>query len=296
MSTCIENSTAMSNETIKTLMVDMTTAHIVWASLSGLTAILHMIGVVLLWLLKSELNQILILINLAVAEMMLYLNLATLSIFTASQIPYMSLTMLFFLAIRMLMVILVGDRFVEIFLNIKYPMIITRERVSRLIILIWITSSVYGLSFGLFTVFGDTKSGMNTSFYIHNYITVTIDAVFTICAIITYSYFYMKIRKIAIKDHSQRPNRTLKCGRNFNYKIPFLIVATYLAFNVTSTALFQLRHYEHVPETRDLLLNLAKFFQIAGSISDAFIYIGLQENVINFFKRKIMTRKHNQSR
>ena len=115
MATFIENASIMSNTTINTVKAEVTQTEIVLIFFSGLTAFLHMVGIVLLWFMKSELNQILTLINLAVAEMILCLNVATLSIFKAWQILYMSFTIFSFLAIRMFMLILVDDRFSEVY-------------------------------------------------------------------------------------------------------------------------------------------------------------------------------------
>ena len=90
----------------------------------------HFIRVVFLVRNRSTLNQSLILINLSVTEIIACLNFGTLSIFEG--IPYLSLGVFWALATRIFMLTLLADRFLEISLNIKYPVNITRERIYKL--------------------------------------------------------------------------------------------------------------------------------------------------------------------
>ena len=276
--------------------MDLTAMKVITIIFSGITAVSHMVGVAVLFKLKVELNQSVIIVNLAVIECIMCLNFSTLSLLE-SQIPYMSISMFSTLGIRMIMLVLVCDRFLEIYLNITYCVIVTRQRVFKLICMMWIISGIYGLAQGMIVRFGDPKTAFGKAFYVHNYILSGIDTIFTIAAAVTYSYFYCKIRSIRKEDKAQRKKENTKCnqrGHCFNYKIPFVIISTYLTFNLTATVLFQVRRHKlwDSEETSctscELLLDLARFSQIAGALSDSIVYIVLQDSVKNFFKRKIL--------
>ena len=156
-------------------------------SFSLITAVLHIVGIVVLVKSRSYLNQILIIKNLALAEMIQCLNIGSLSVWSVTKIPYMSVKVCFDLALRMFMLILVTDRFLEIYLNIKYPVMIARDRVIKVIWLIWIWSGVYGLAQGMFAA--NTVSSLDWSWYIHNYIVLVIGVIFTTMTIMTYCFF-----------------------------------------------------------------------------------------------------------
>ena len=192
--------------------VDLTARKVITIACSATTAVFHMVGVAVLFKMKSELNQILIIINLAATEIVFCLNFSTLSMLN-SQIPYMSIEVFSRLGIRLIMLVLVCDRFFEIYLNIKYCLIVTRQRVSRLICVIWIISGIYGLAQGTIAFLGNPETAIGKAFYINNYITSFIDAIFTIAALVTYTYFYFKIQTIRELDILQRRNENNQCNK-----------------------------------------------------------------------------------
>ena len=266
-------------------------------TLSVLTAISHIFGVAVLVRLRSQLNQNFIIINLAITEIIACLTYAALSMFQG--IYYMFLIMVSGLAIRLLMMALVADRFLEIYLDIRYLITITKGRVFKFNCLVWVVSVAYGLSQSILT-FVDSKSGfkipVDQAYLIHNYILGIADAIFMILATSVYSYFYYKIRANNSKDSSQRKDKEHKarCNSAFNFRIPFVIVCTYLIFNVTSNVVFQLHRYrmEGVSDGHctpySLLLNLGCLLRLSGYLSDAFVYIFMQKNIQKLFKRRIL--------
>ena len=283
------------------------TTEIVRNTFSVLVAIFHMVGFILLAQLKCHLNQTSIIKNLALIEVIACLNIPILYIWKVLRIPFMTLKVFNNLAMRLLMMVLLADRFLEIYLNITYPVIITRGRVFKLNSLIWIASSIYGIVHASFATFKDPKSDLNIrlgrSWYVHNYITVVLDVVFTVLSVATYSYFYFKIRSIRVKEAEQRSNgtRNAKCGRMFNYKIPFMIVGSYLVFNVTSTVLYQTLTYKRKNLGKEcgtlceLLAKFASFLQMSGYLSDAIFYTVMRKNVRKLIKRKLLCYEPNRS-
>ena len=288
MAICTLNST---NSPVK----DLTSSDIILISFSLTTAFSYVVGIVVLIKLKRSGNQTLIIMNLAVIELIQCLNFA--SEWVVTEIPHMSLKVFFDLAIRMFMLMLLADRFLEILLNIRYPLIIPREKVLKCLCLIWIFGGLYGLGQGLFSTF---SGAIGRSWYIHNYIVIVVDIIFTISSIITYTYFCFKIeagRLNILRRDGMRGRRS----RRFNYKIPFMIIGTFLLFNVTSDILYQVHMYKKknafggICLSCPLLLGLASHIQMCGYLSDAIVYIAMQQNVRKFIRILIMPRENRRT-
>ena len=271
---------------------DLSAKGIISMSIYVLATVSHMVGIVLLVRLRDHLNQILIIKNLVTMEIIASLNY-TISLFRkvlvtkVLKVPNMALTVFSELGIRLFMVGILADRFLEIYLNIKYPVIITRGRVFKLICLVWVTSGIYGLGH---TISAALEESTSSSWYIHNYVNGVADVIFTISATITYSYFYLKIKEIRSKDTAQGCNGV--SNRHFNYKIPFMIVGTFLTFNVTSDILFQIcqykiTHCEGCCTSCGLFEPFAYVFQASGYLADAVIYVAMQKNIKTFFRRRV---------
>ena len=211
------NSSCQLNETMTTEK-GLSPIKVILISLYVLTAAFHMVGVAVLVRIRSKLNQTLIIINLAVTEIIACLNFAALSIFEG--IPYLSLEVFSALAMRIFMLTLLADRFLEIYLNIMYPVNITRDRIYKLSFLIWTVSAGYGIALAVFAAFGGCSwTALSRAFYIHNYTIGVLDLIFTISAIFTYSYFHFKIREITSIESARGRSETRTVGhvRTFNY-------------------------------------------------------------------------------
>ena len=294
------------NCTDSPVKVSLSKEKIILFTLNVLTAVFHVGGIIVLVRLRSHLNQILIIMNLAIMELVACLKNPILHPnVTKVLVPYMTLAVFSDLAIRLIMLVLLADRFLEIFLNIRYPVLITKGRIFKIICIVWIVSGVYGLVVTMFTVYGDheasVKLRMYHSFYVHNYINVIVDAIFTISAIITYYYFYVKIRDISMKDNFQRcsgPQKERR-DRQFNYKIPFRTVGTFLTFNVSADIFLQIITYKRKTSNREnstsyqLLDTIAFSLQTCGYLSDAIVYIAMQKSVRKLFQRKITPYENN---
>ena len=260
----------MCNQTNNVYKLDV--AGISSKSLAGVTAVFHLIGIVVLF--KGKLKQTTILLHVAISETIFCLNHAIWPI-KSSNIPRLSFNLFCVLANRLLMLVLLGDRFLEIFLNIKYPVFVTKERLIKVISIIWIASGLYGLITGILD--GINKLHYLLAYYISNYIVLVNDITFSVCAFITYGYFYLRIRAAKGKSKISK----------FNFRIPFLMVATYLIFNVPSTIIFQV--YTHRKEENKIyLLTVAYFLFILGFLSDSLLYIFMQRKVQLMIRRKVM--------
>ena len=263
-------------------------------SVTAVTLASHIIGIIMLNCAKSELSQSSILINLSVSEILYCLYRLTRPIRPLKAVRQ-SLNLFSTISNKMLMLTLLGDRFLEIHLNITYPIVVTRRRLFKVLGAIWVFGGIYGLIPRI--VVATDKSLSIHIYYIHNYISLAFDSIVTITAVFTYGYFFQQIRKINRKDSNRGSTKNLarRMGRKFNFRIPFSIVATYLMFNVTSTILFQTKNYRKKEYTRlglecsscPLLAGAAYFLVVIGFLSDSILYVFMQRNVRQMFRRKI---------
>ena len=135
-----------------------------------------------------------------------------------------------------------------------------------------IISGFYGFSLGLYRAFGNR---VNLMYSVHNYTLLVLDAIFVIASICTYSYFYRLVKRI--KQSSPRRLAT----KNSKFIIPFLIVLSYLLFNVTSTILFQVwRHIRPLgPAEPSYLLTMARVLTLLGFTCDSILHIFSQRRI-----------------
>ena len=279
----------MSNQTAK--FPQLTAVNIFSISLTVITAAFHVIGIFTLICLRSKLSQTSILINLSISEMLYCLFSVTWPI-KSLKYARQCLCLFSMLSNKMLMMVLLGDRFLEIYLNIKYPIIVTRERLFKTIGIIWVVGGLYGI----IPVVATDKSQYYRTYYINNYLALAFDAVFTISALFTYGYFFLKIRKIHRKVSSNRSAENSEgSGRRFNFRIPFSIVATYIVFNVSSAVLHLTNHYTKRAHAKrgvkctycPSLVITAYTLAVIGFLSDPILYIFMQRNVRLLIRRRI---------
>ena len=280
----------MSNQTNE--VPPLNTVDVFSLSLAVLTAVFHAIGIIVMCCLKKKLNQKNILLSLSISEI-LYCLYGVLWPVKTLKVPRQSLNMFCTLSNKLLMLTLLGDRFLEIYLNLLYPIVITRERLVRVLSSVWTVAGLYGLVVGI--VVNIDNSHYYHAYSVHNYIVLVLDTVFTLSAICTYGYFFSKIRDINRKAANRSTGSNGKCSRKFNFKIPFSIIATFLIFNVTSTILFQTKIYlkgkysilDEKCAPCQFLGDAAYLLIILGFLSDSILYIIMQRPIRRFIRRKV---------
>ena len=154
----------MSNQTTTDML---NAADISLISLTIVAASFHIIGIIVLTCLKSKINQTSILLSLAFSEMIYCFNLLVRPV-NVLKIPRLMSNFICISSNKLIMLTLLGDRFLEIFLNIKYPILISRERVFKVLSTIWLISGLYGLISGALVV--TNKLQYCHAYHIHNYI------------------------------------------------------------------------------------------------------------------------------
>ena len=167
------------------------------------------------------------------------------------------------------------DRFFEIFLNIKYPLYVTKKKLTWTVVFGWLIAFLFAICARIFEIEGTFDA------WTVIYSTVLVlDIIIVLSAIITYTYFFLKVRKIQkqVTDNN-------KCTRKIvikRFKVPLLMVATFLLFNVISTVLIivLVTTFNKLSETRSAVIrHTAELLTISGFMSDVVIYVFLQKNL-----------------
>ena len=262
----------------------------------AVVAMLHFVGLILLFKVENEIpNQTLLTKNLAVAEMLFCLNSVVLfsvlpnvndlsvklylfKILTATDI-------LFYTEIRCSMLHLIFDRFLEIYLNIKYPLYMSPKKVLLLIVVHWGVSVICGI-ISFVTNFVDNFVDFTLI------LSMVLDIMILISFIATYIYFYITVRRLRgleARDAGQPAESGLDLLIK-KFKLPCYIVATYICFNFTSTIMFTTAEHLHNVKDKKTLHKFGLIPTIVGLTSDAFIYVFANRNVRKLLNSFCITR------
>ena len=254
-------------------------------------AVLHGIGFLLLYHAKMEqANQRMILLNFASCEL-------AISLFKIFSLPFNSNTdrtcfigsnghsvteyvakglIICLIAVYQLSLIhQTMDRFLDVYLHIRYSAIITKRRTVCLLCSYWVLSALLGTTeilLGVYVFPFFTIWSIATSMWI------AAAALITVNAIVTYSYFLSKVRKVHKRQLSLHPQRhdQKRLKRSFRkFKVPFLMVVTYILLNFLGAILATVGH----KICSDSMYYTAEMLFVCGMACDSFIYIFLQREV-----------------
>ena len=248
-------------------------------------AIIHFFGLLLLCKSKSSLrNQRLLIKNLAVVEMLFCLSMVIFCYFQINKSSGMILkclyaffSALFFIEIRLTMLHIIFDRFLEIFTNIKYPLYMNHKKMMSLLAMHWFGSAVYAIISSVVRLFGIFQG----QWPVQIFFCLILDIIILISAITTYLYFYTKVHQIqrletSILDPPEDSVMTFLIGK---FKQPCYIVLSYIFFNLTSTVMLTCSLYVHSRRQYEILQHFSHVPIIVGCISDASIYVFANRNV-----------------
>ena len=247
--------------------------------LYSILALLHFFGFLLLCKAKIEIqNQRLLTKNLAIVELLFCL---TMMLFHSAKIDENKdwtiqclntfFAALSFTEIRMTILHLIADRFLQIFTNIKYTLYMTHEKVLVIMAVHWFTSlvcAIISLSLKVLDAF-------HGKWIFQGLFCLALDVIILISAKVTYIYFFMTVRKIkqlhANVTGQPRESRVELLKKNF--KLPCYIVMTYILFNLSSTIILAFGEDANDQAHHYLLIGISQFFMILGFASDVCIYV-----------------------
>ena len=262
--------------------VNFNKANIVVYSIVG---ILHFIGLILLSLSKSDLpNQRLLMINLAVAEISFCLTRVVSCSVELREDASEDLiehildefcTTLFAIEIRLTMLHVIFDRFLEIITNIKYPMYMTHKRMLMVIVIHWLIS--LGSATTSFSLRSISSRRMQFTFFMK----LILDVIILISAIATYLYFYKIVCKVRATE-ARTAGQPEESGITLlltKFKLPCYIILTYICFNLASTILLVTSRYMSSDKQKEILFEFSHVPMMIGIFSDAILYVFANKNV-----------------
>ena len=187
---------------------------------------------------------------------------------------------LFYAEHRFNLLHIIADRFMEIYTNVKYPLYMSTKKLTRIIGSLWLLAFSFALTCLILRLTGQP----NTSLRITVFTISGLDVLIFLFAVGTYTYFYLKVRRIKISarrnDGSPQQELSLVWKK---FKLPCYIALTYVLFNLTSTLTIAKAYYQkHQKRNLDeysRLMYIAVILDLVGFLSDTLIYLFLNKNV-----------------
>ena len=248
-----------------------------------LVAVLHGVGLFLLLKCKSDLpNQRLLLINLAIVEMFtgffgaLKLVLMITGYFSARvRLVERFIGTLLYTRIRFAVLHIIMDRFLEIYLNLRYPLHMNIAKMKILSVCLW----VIGIIFATINTILMYSKGMNMTRKFFEFTLVTFDIIIVVTAISTYVFYFLKAKRVRRSENQQDLNRIRK-----KFILPCYLVTTYILFNFTSMLLLAISQNIEGEEKVQLMFLAAGTLDILAYLSDAFVYIFMNKKVFQLLQ------------
>ena len=180
------------------------------------------------------------------------------------------------------------DRFLEVFLHLKYSLYVTNERIRNFIIVSWVVSILMGTALSVLFMVSDESLAQRVT----DYTFPTVDLTFLLNATYVYSYLYWKSRQCTRKI-SQIHSSKYRAPR---FLLPGLIVLTYVVFNATGgviqiTGQELLRKCLVTARTWRLLINIVRMLYGLGGLSDATVYILMQRSCRRILNQHVKSLK-----
>ena len=258
----------------------------------SIVAIIHITGLTLLCKASCSLpNQRLLVQNLAATELLFCLTMLTDSIVVLSEtgdtalFDYFSgfFVTLCNIELRLSILHIIIDRFIEIYMNIKYPLYVTRKRILALVVFHWSISAVSAMIDVILVAVDVPHAYKQIGFYSF----LALDLTILISSLTTYIYFFKKVRRIRrVEDNGrgQLPESVLNLLIK-KFKQPCYIVITYICFNLSSTLIYISSYHAQEPGQFRILYVSSTVLTLVGFISDAAIYVFANRNVRTLLRR-----------
>ena len=264
-----------SPNTTNSTTVIMDLQHQLLLSGFGLIAVLHTVGLILLYKTKDDdlPNQRLVTMDLAATEMIFCLWSISRYLwyffaykeYHEQQYLIVFIDTVLYTMIKFAILHIIIDRFLYIYLNLKYPVYITKKVLAISKLMQWLVGIILNMAFTLYKV----------NLVSWGYTYLFFDIIIIITTVTSFIYISTKVRRIN-SDVNSRKRRGGLLHVWLKLKIPTLMVLSYIFFNGTSSAmkLFYATHANTL-----YLVIPATIFDLCGYLSDAFIYILLQRRV-----------------
>ena len=190
------------------------------------------------------------------------------------------------------------DRFLELRLNIKYPLYWNKSRTKKTLILVYCILNVAWVVL-LCIIFSYQQPGLMLNilrkiFQIYfTYLAPVVDTVFVIFATIVYSYIFFKLYKkrkaeqALIKQVRRNESDINIILRVKRYRVPFWIILTFILFWIVPNILRRISF--SYPTLQEYFLSVSLGLYRTGPIADAVTYI----SNLNIVRVKLLEFKRN---
>ena len=166
------------------------------------------------------------------------------------------------------------DRVLAVYLHMKYYIIFTHCRTSKLLNAIWMINTISTIVFVLIARYGwNYQSADLFAFYFF----FVLDVLFTLVALLTYCYLYSKVKHFSRRANSSSLSDKTRQRRTRKALLPCLLIGTYTFMNVPSSVMFMIAYYGLLPLSLSTEICLTLVF--CSLISDGLLYIILQKDV-----------------
>ena len=178
-------------------------------------------------------------------------------------------------------------------MNIKYPLIMTHRNITVLVGAHWTVSVIWIII--EFTL--DVVNGYITSRMFAFFTFLILDIIILISFLVTYSYFYSRVKKIK----GLESNSVNQCTQNRQrvlfkkFKLPCYIVLTYICFNISSTIILTYSTFGKQGRLSRLLYDISDGLILVGFISDILIYVLANKNVCTLLVTIVRNEQIQQS-
>ena len=237
------------------------------------TAALHAVGLILLYKAKDNdlPNQRWVTMNLSTNEMVfclwsisryLWFFFAYKEYFE-HQLLIMFVDTYLYTIIKFAILHIIIDRFLYIYLNIKYSVFITKKVLVITNIMQWLVGIILNMTLTLYR-----------ASLVSCYAYLFVDIIIITTTIASFIYILTKVTKINKEVHD-RQRRLGILNVWLKLKIPFLMVLSYIIFNGASTVM---KVYYATFRAFDLIVP-ATVIDLCGYLSDVLCYIFLQKRV-----------------
>ena len=203
---------------------------------------------------------------------------------------------MFNVSYMLLMIVITIDRFLIIYLNIKYPLYCTPRKIVIVVILI--------LCFCLFFFFGFLSKYLSSQTWnphriLYLFVYPVIQFMFLLTAILTYIYIYRQLKRNKEPKHNSvqhmqdsKKDTNSKVRKRFNIFVPNLIILTFILFHVLPHTVWSIKFWFEFNLPTSVSYFVALTIDL-GLIADPMIYVFSLESARKKIKRLQLSRLNN---
>ena len=254
-----------------------------------------MLGIILLSKAKPPPeNQRLILINLSIIEI-LYAFWYIPTLYNEPEQLAWKLTddflwVLIHTVFQLLILTIITDKFAGVYLNLKYQVVCTNQRIRCLLVSFWIFGATFASLIILMELFLFPREQVQ-NYYEFSYL--SFDVFIAVNLILQFIYLFRKVQQIRRQYTTVHIlNMHIQTRPVPKFMIPTVIVGTYVLCCLSSSIIWTMISLkEEHSEVEEHLMYFAAFLEATAIISDALTYILLQKRIRVYLKHIFIPKK-----